>query len=424
MKMKLPELAHSSDLRQRFLLWLGTLLASAGTLCRLPAFAGSPPVVTGVSAAQRPPTDAHPKYVDISYTISDPDSATVSVNILVSKDSGATWTLPAKTFTGNGAPNHGMAVTATPTVKTAVWDASADWDGHFTPNCRVRVTANDIDNFNLIPAGSYLRGNPPALGDTDITDAPQYSVYVSDFYMDANLVTGGLWNRIRDTYADSHGYTFDDPGTANGVNYPVVKINWYDAVKWCNARSELEGLMPVYYTDATFYNVYRTGDVDAVYMKPGANGFRLPTEAEWEKAARGGLTGNRFPWGHLPMADSTISESQANYYGDSEDYSYDLGPDGLNPIGYGPSPVGSFAPNNYGLYDMAGNVQEWCWDWYDANYYRAQQSDPTGPTAPGQRVIRGGAWAIKANNARTAWRSLEAPGPEIDGVGFRTVRGL
>ena len=145
-------------------------------------------------------------------------------------------------------------------------------------------------------------------------------------------------------------------------------VDWYDVVKWSNARSQQAGLTPVYYTDAGLTQVYTNGDVDAVYVNWAASGYRLPTEAEWEKAARGGLSGQRFPWG------DTISESQANYYGDTTDYSYDLGPNGYNAnLRYRaelPTRVrwDHFAANGYGLYDMAGNVLEWCWDWYGTPY--------------------------------------------------------
>jgi formylglycine-generating enzyme required for sulfatase activity len=181
-------------------------------------------------------------------------------------------------------------------------------------------------------------------------------------------------------------------------------VDWYDTVKWCNARSQLAGKTPVYFADAGLTQVYTNGQVTP-YVNWTASGFRLPTEAEWEKAARGGLSGHRFPWGDL------ISESQANYAG-STATNYDLGPNGYNAAftnGVTPytSPVGYFASNGYGLYDMAGNVFEWCWDWYGTPY--AGGSDPRGPASGSNRVLRGGTWNYFANYARCADRNGSNP---------------
>src|SRR5438034_9715585 len=200
-------------------------------------------------------------------------------------------------------------------------------------------------------------------------------------------------------------------------------------VKWSNARSEQAGLTPVYYTDAGLTQVYSTGEVTP-YVNWAVNGYRLPTEAEWEKAARGGVSGQRFPWGN------TIDWSQANYHsawcGGAPCFSYDLAPtsgfdpafnDGVYPL---TSPVGSFAANGYGLYDMAGDLEKWCWDWYGTPY--AGGSDPRGPASGSLRVLRGGLWNGDADHARCAARyGLD---PSVNGglpsygyafIGFRCV---
>jgi uncharacterized repeat protein (TIGR03803 family) len=275
----------------------------------------------------------------------------------------------------------------------------------------------------LIPAGSFTMGN--SIGDSDIVDAIPANVYVSAFYMDTNLVSLSQWQGVY-SYATSDGYTFNNVGADKATNTPVESVDWYDCVKWSNARSQQAGLTPVYYTDAGMMQVFTNGDDGTtVYANWAANGYRLPTEAEWEKAARGGLSGLRFPWG------DTISESQANYMGDTN-YSYDLGPPGDNAIGMiggGPytSPVGSFPANGYGLYDMAGNIFEYCWDWYAAPPYPAGSpylggTNPTGPATESLRVIRGGVWVSYATYARCADRDNVSPENADGYVGFRCVK--
>jgi formylglycine-generating enzyme required for sulfatase activity len=275
------------------------------------------------------------------------------------------------------------------------------------------------DGMALIPAGSFTMGD---VADTNLYgDAAPISVTVSAFYMDTNLVSYSQWQSVYN-WATTHGYGFDHAGSGKAPNHPVQTVNWWDTVKWCNARSQQASLAPVYYTDAGLTQVYTNGEVNAVYPNWSANGYRLPTEAEWEKAARGGLYGKRFPWG------DTISESQANYIAAPGSYFYDVNTYVGNNTNYNTggtpytSPVGSFAPNGYGLYDMAGNVGEWCWDWYAIPY--AGGSDPHGPAGPvGNRVLRGGWWSYYADYARCGCRNAAGPQGLADALGFRCVRG-
>jgi len=269
----------------------------------------------------------------------------------------------------------------------------------------------------LIPAGTFTMGNSVA-ADTDITGAAPMNTTVSAFYMDANEVTLSQWQSVYLWALDqSPAYGFTNAGAGKSANHPVQTVSWYDCVKWCNARSEQAGKTPVYYTDAGFTTVYRTGQV-AVFADWAAEGYRLPTEAEWEKAARGGQSGQRFPWG------MKINQNLANYFGNTGD-TYDLGPNGYNAIGSiggtspATSPVGTFAANGYGLYDMAGNVFEWCWDWYGTPY--AGGADPRGPASGSNRVIRGGSWGINAYYARCAFRRDFYPGDTFSSIGFRVV---
>lgn len=184
----------------------------------------------------------------------------------------------------------------------------------------------------------------------------------------------------------------------NGAGYPCVEVTWYGACFYCNAVSLQKGLTPCYDTNWNF--------------NAAANGYRLPTEAQWEYAARGGVSDTRYAWGDM------ISHSNANYHSFWHEgfpfYRYDISPtEGYHPdhdTGVFPytSPVGSFAPNAYGLHDVAGNVYEWCWDTF---------MDPSP-----FRVLRGGSWASYPEECRTAARTYYWPDLSSSRVGFRTAR--
>ena len=322
----------------------------------------------------------------------------------------------------------------------------ANWVDYVQLPVISRVNTNRLFDPNppagmaLIPAGLFQMGD--ALGDQIDGEwqnsealAPVHPVYVSGFYMDQYDVTLARWQQVYN-WATNHGYWFLSTGLGKGTNYPVETVAWYDAVVWCNARSEMEGRTPAYYTDAAQTNVYRSNISGPISLynscvKWSAQGYRLPTEAEWEKAARGGASGLRFPWG------DTIDWSEANYEGlplalNWEGFDFDLS----TAVGYDPafatgayytSPVGSFGPNGYGLYDMAGNVWQWCWDWCDftPTYGSGSQIDPHGP--PGQgifRVSRGGEWGWRADCCCAAFRYEFVPGSFTHHLGFRTVLPL
>lgn len=279
-------------------------------------------------------------------------------------------------------------------------------------------------NMVLIPAGTFQMGDNL----DGFTDAqPVHVVSVGAFWTDPGKVNAALWNEVYQ-WAVTNGYDFSSGIRGVSSNHPVHNVTWYDAVKWCNARSEREGREPAYYSSPAA-GVYRQGQIDLQNASVEWNaGFRLPTEAEWEKAARGGMNGHRFPW---PDTD-TISQSRANFYSFWQNgqpfNAYDVSStNGYHPLfatGIAPytSPSGYFAANGYGVRDMAGILWEWCWDWWSAGYYGSSPgTDPWGPASGSFRVLRGGSWATQASGCRVASRGNTPPDIQLNTVGFRTV---
>ena len=409
---------------QRFISSGTVSILAISLLANLAAQAG-PPVVSNVRASQQAGTGL----VNILYDVSDPEGDHVGITVAVSFDGGATYSAPARTFSG---AVYGTNVT--PGVNRAiVWDAGADLDPLVWSRVKVKITADDgywnaPPEMCYVPPGSFWMGD--SFGEGGTSERPIHTVYVSGFYMDKYEVSTNLWQEVK-AWALANGYTFDNSGSGRGAGHPVHTVSWYDAVKWCNARSQMRGRDPVYYTSGTQTVLYKTGQVSLTNgcVQWTASGYRLPTEAEWEKAARGGASGHRFPWSHT----DNITHSLANYYS-STSYPYDTSPTrGYHPTwatGSQPytSTVGYFAPNGYGLCDMAGNVWEWCWDWYDSGWYSnggATQNDTRGPTGTAtSRVLRGGSWDYYAVNTRCANRVNIAPSHASNYRGFRCVRGL
>ncbi|MCL4207420.1 MAG: formylglycine-generating enzyme family protein [Pirellulaceae bacterium] len=264
-----------------------------------------------------------------------------------------------------------------------------------------------------IPAGPFLMGDPTEEGDSE--ERPQHRVQVSAFFIAKHQVTLARWREVY-KWAIRNGYHFENQGSGFGDDHPVHTVSWYDVVKWCNALSQRENRAPAYFTDRIGGTPYKKGNVElsAVAVDWHGEGYRLPTEAEWEKAARGGLEGHHYPWAsqgaeHTRFVDPTKAQ-----------YSASSG---------ATAPVGSFPPNGYGLYDVAGNLWEWCWDWFDIEWYRisgATDPDSRGPDSGGvrvYRVYRGGYWADSARELRCACRDRWLPSGADDYRGFRLAGG-
>lgn len=259
------------------------------------------------------------------------------------------------------------------------------------------VTKAD-DDLILIKGGTFTMGSPES-ENWRSEDEVQHEVTVSDFYMSQYEVTQEEYENIMN----------ENPSTFKGNNLPVENITWYDAIEYCNKLSESKGLTPVY-----------TIDGDNVSWDRSANGYRLPTEAEWEYAARAGTT--------TPFnTENSISAEESNYYGH---YPYEIEENYFSQNNLDTKPgeyrqttveVGSFNPNNWGLYDMHGNVEEWVFDYYGA-YDLENTINPTGPTSGTLRVSRGGGWNDFAKHLRSAYRVSAVPSQGKYNIGFRIVR--
>ena len=421
-----------------FSVLIGSLLASL-------ALANSTPVVSDVTASQRKDGS---KLVDICYDLADPDGDTCTVSLKVSSDGGATWTVPVMTFLPNSAVGSGINPGYS---KRMVWDAAKDLPGVFGRNYRVKVIADDNTtpaDMVFIPSGTFQMGNSTNAEEGVYNELPVHTVTLDSFAMGKYEITNEQYcaflnsaypsqlkvvkyyvyasGDTENSYRYCEIYTSSDYGqivflnntfsvlTKGGrylTNDPVVWVSQYGARAYCNWRSQQEGKEPCY-------------DLSTWNCDFSKKGYRLPTEAEWEYAARGGLSGQRFPWG------DTITHSQANYQ--SAPYSYDISPTrGFHPtwkVEDKPytSPVGSFPANDYGLYDMTGNAAEWCNDWYSyESYSSSPQTNPTGPsTNLWGSIIRGGSWDSFALYCRVSNRTN---GPNWGGdseVGFRVVLNL
>ncbi len=298
---------------------------------------------------------------------------------------------------------------------------------------------NIFTDYIEIPSGNFNMGD--FFADAFSNELPVHSVNVDDFYINkyevSNQKVADIFQWAFDTgriYADSSIVKLDNNAgkellklsakscqiSFNGQNfsidpgkeiYPCVKISWYGAVASCNFLSLIEGRNPCY--DFSEWN-----------CDTSKNGYRLPTEAQWEKAARGGVDNLRFPFGN------TIDQSQANYYATTNVFAYDANKtQGYNSefktnVAPYTAPITAFAvsTNSYSLQNMSGNIAEWCNDKYNSSWYKksgATNYNCSGPSNGTSRVVRGGSWCGTAESCRNSNRISMSPEFTLDGIGFR-----
>lgn len=252
-----------------------------------------------------------------------------------------------------------------------------------------------------IKGGTFVMGSPTS-EDWREDDEAQHSVTVSNFLIGKYEVTQGQYKSVMGVNPSQ---------SAEGSNNPVDSITWFQAVEFCNKLSVKENLAPCYVING-----------DDVTWNKKANGYRLPTEAEWEYACR---AGTKTPFN----TENSPSYLEANYYGHYpymiEDNYFDQNKLTTKPGTYRQHtiPVGSFKPNKFGLYDMHGNVNEWCYDYYGKYPTDGKtQVNPTGKENGSLRVCRGGGWNDFAKHMRSAFRSSQMPDDAFINRGFRVVR--
>jgi formylglycine-generating enzyme required for sulfatase activity len=237
------------------------------------------------------------------------------------------------------------------------------------------ITDASAAEMALIPLGNFEMGSEDGSAD----ETPIHTVFLDDFYMDVHEVTNALYAQCVDegVCEEANSSELREPDFAT---HPMVGVDWFEAVVFCEWR-----------------------------------GGRLPTEAEWEKAARGGLAGAIYPRGdEIDGAIANFCDINCTFSHADENFN-----DGYEET----APVGSFASNGYGLYDMAGNVWEWVAGWYESGYYGVSPlENPTGPETGDRKVLRGGSWFLNSGNLRSAFRIFSNPVFTGNSFGFRCAR--
>ncbi len=302
---------------------------------------------------------------------------------------------------------------------------SSPFDGTTAKNAQQRwaeylTTSTEVTNsigmkLRLIPAGEFLMGSPESENDRSDNER-QHSVKVTNsFYLGMYEVTQEEFERVAKRSPSLFvrgGRPNDEIPRIESSKFPVETVSWYDTIEFCNLLSQQEGLHPRYRISDVERNLDGSIRNATVSMEKG-RGYRLPTEAEWEYACRAGTT--------TPFHFGLVNNGQDS----NVDASHPYGTAAQGPYFRRPTTVGQYQANAFGLYDMHGNVWEWCQDWYDETFYeRSPPTDPQGPATGTFRVNRGGCWSSFAEFSRSAKRMFDAPDRREGGIGFRVARDL
>ena len=293
-----------------------------------------------------------------------------------------------------------LSVSENTTLKAKCFKSG--WTPSSTACAIYTISAVPPGQMIYVSGGSFTMGRTTGSGDSD--ELPTHTVTLNSFYIDKYEVTQAEYS----LFMPNPGWTSD---YGLGANYPAYRVSWYSAIKYCNLRSMAEELTPCYTisgsTDPAHWGAVPASNNstwNAVICNWNANGYRLPTEAEWEYAARGATNNPDYLYSGSDDINAVV------WYGSNS--------------GDTTQPVGTKAPNGIGTHDMSGNLWEWCWDWYSGSYYSSSpQNNPRGPESGSYRLLRGGSWYSVATYCRVANRNDLIPYVGDDSyVGFRLCR--